>query len=159
MISITTILLVLFGVGFFFLLAYVAGKWVFSVDQEVVKVRRALGSIAAALKTRGMSKIPAFLLDLSVDDWKGMAEKVKAFAALCDQGEEAILKEFDQAADSVIKSRMLTPEGRAFIAALLQDAAQATDPAVTKAVAVGLTTVAATVVPATAPAVAVAAAL
>lgn len=142
MVSITTILLFIFGVGFFGMGAYLFGKWVFSVDQKIVKARKALGTIASGLKARGMKKIPDLLQDIAFDDWEQMWEKAEDLAALFEAGADAVLKEFDQADDNNLKARLSTPEGRAFIAALLQDATQATDPAITQAVTAAVKTVA-----------------
>ncbi len=135
-VSLTSFLLVAFSVGFFGLLAYVSGKWFFAVDQEVIKIRRAAAVVAANLKEQGWpEEITSALIDVSVNDLASMGEKLHDLAILFEKGDKAIMSKLSVIADRVLDAKLKTPEGRALLAAKLQDVAQATDPSITKAIA------------------------
>ena len=102
--------------------------WLFRKDTEVENRRRAAAKLAAALTSYGMVKIPAFLIDYSVGDYSGMAEKVKNLAEMAASGEDVVIKELDQVFERVLVQKLKTEAGRAWIAAKLADAVQPTDP-------------------------------
>lgn len=116
-------------VGFF------VAKWLFQKDTKVEDRRRGAGQLAAALTGYGLVKIPAFLIDYSVGDVSGMAEKMKLLAQMFLAGEDAVVKEFDQVFERVLVKKLQTEAGRALITLKLADATKPTDPAAVKDVA------------------------
>ncbi len=117
---------------------YLAAKWLFQKDTEIENRRRGAAKLAAALKSYGLVKTPEFLIDYSVGDYSGMAEKIKALTDLFLAGEEQVIKEFDQVYTRVLEAKLRTEEGRALLAAKLADAAKVTDPSQVKATVAGV---------------------
>lgn len=111
---------------------FLGSKWLFQKDTEKENRRRAAANLAATLKSYGLSKIPEFLIDYSVDDWSGMARKMMQLAELFMTGEEAVIAELDGAYEKVLNEKLKTEAGRAFVAAKLADAAKGSDPAVVR---------------------------
>jgi hypothetical protein len=121
----TLVILVLIAlVGFF------GAKWLFKKDTEIEDRRRGAARLAAVLKAYGLVRIPEFLIDYSVGDYSGMAEKIKSLAEVFLAGEEPVVKEFDVVFDRVLVEKLKTEAGRALIAAKLSDAARPSDVAV-----------------------------
>jgi len=114
------------------LVGWLAAKWLFQKDTEVENRRRGAAKLAAALKAYGLSKIPDFLIDYSVGDYSGMAEKMKALAEMFLGGEQHVITEFDAVFERVLAQKLLTEAGRALIAAKLGDAVKDTDPSIVK---------------------------
>ncbi len=115
------------------LLAYFIGKWLFTKDTEIENRRRAAAKLAAKLQAIGLKKTPEFLIDYSVGDYSGMANKIHMLADLFLSGEEPVLAEVDTVFRTVLDAKLKTEEGRAFIAAKLAEvtkAAEAAKPAV-----------------------------
>ena len=111
------------------LLAYFVGKWLFSKDTEVENRRRAAAKLAAKLQAIGLKKTPEFLIDYSVGDYSGMANKIHMLADLFLSGEEPVLAEVETVFRSVFDSKLKTVEGRAFIAAKLAEVTKAVEAA------------------------------
>lgn len=109
-------------------LGYMAAKWLFQKDTEIENRRRGAAKLAASLKAYGLSKIPDFLIDYSVGDYSGMAEKMKQLAEMFLAGESAVISEFDAVFEKVLVQKLQSEAGRALIAAKLSDAAKPTDP-------------------------------
>ncbi len=121
----TLVILVLIAlVGFF------GAKWLFKKDTEIENRRRGAARLAAVLKAYGLVRIPEFLIDYSVGDYSGMAEKIKSLAEVFLAGEEPVVKEFDAVFDRVLIEKLKTEAGRALIAAKLSDATKPADAAV-----------------------------
>jgi len=116
------ILVLVVAVGF------LAAKWFFQKDTEVEDRRRGAAHLAAALTNYGLVQIPNFLIDYSVGDYSGMAEKMKQLAKMFLTGEDAVVKEFDQVFERVLVKKLQTEAGRALIAAKLADAVKPSDP-------------------------------
>ncbi len=102
--------------------AYIVGKWAFTKDTAVENQRRAASHLASTLKEYGLVRTPEFLVDYSVGDYSGMADKIVKLADLFKSGEDAVVKEFKVTADRVIDHMLTTEEGRAVIAAKLNAA-------------------------------------
>jgi hypothetical protein len=79
------------------------------------------------LKSYGFRRIPEFLIDYSVGDYSGMAEKIKSLAEMFLAGEETVVKEFDTVFDRVLVEKLKTEAGRALIASKLSDAVKPGD--------------------------------
>lgn len=118
------------------LLAYFIGKWVFTKDTEIENRRRAAAKLAAKLQAIGLRKTPEFLIDYSVGDYSGMANKIHTLAELFLDGEEPVLAEVETVFRNVLDSKLKTEEGRAFIAAKLAEVAKAAETVTTLAQAV-----------------------
>jgi hypothetical protein len=112
---------------------WMAGKWLFQKDTELEERRRAAAKLAATLQGYGLTKIPDFLIDFSVGDRSGMAQKMKQLAELFRAGDQAVILEFDTVFEKVLGEKLKTEAGRALIAAKLTDASQTSDPAVVQA--------------------------
>ena len=53
-------------------------KWLFTKDTEIENRRRGAAKLAAKLQAIGLRKLPEFLIDYSVGDYSGMANKIHA---------------------------------------------------------------------------------
>lgn len=123
MLSLTTlVILVLIA-----LVGFLGAKWLFKKDTVVENRRRGAARLAACLKAYGLVRIPEFLIDYSVGDYSGMAEKIKGLAEMFLAGEEAVVKEFDAVYDRVLVEKLKTEAGRALIASKLADATKPED--------------------------------
>lgn len=129
----STAAVTLLSVGFFGLLSYVVGKWLYSKDTEVEDRRRGAAKLAATLQAYGLKKTPEFLIDYSVGDYSGMANKIKQLAELFLSGEAHVIAELEEVYQNVLSAKLRTEEGRALIAAKLTDAVKVTDPTTVKA--------------------------
>jgi hypothetical protein len=103
-------------------LAYLLVKKLFEKDTEVENRRRAAAKLAAKLQEIGLRKLPEFLIDYSVGDYSGMANKIHMIAELVLSGEAPLLAEVDSVFRNVLDAKLKTDEGRAFLAAKLAEA-------------------------------------
>ncbi len=115
------------------LLAYFLVKWIFTKDTEIENRRRAAAKLAAKLQSIGLKRTPEFLIDYSVGDYSGMANKIHNLADLFLAGDEPLLAEVDTVFRSVLDAKLKTEEGRAFLAAKLAEATKALAPVVAAA--------------------------
>jgi len=124
MLSLNTlvILVLIAAVGF------LGAKWLFKKDTETEDRRRGAAKLAASLKAYGLVRIPDFLIDYSVGDYSGMAEKMKTLAEMFLSGEEAVVTELDSVYERVLSQKLTTEAGRALVASKLVDAKKETDP-------------------------------
>ena len=106
------------------LVGFLAAKWLFQKDTEVENRRRGAAKLAAVLQTYGLKKTPEFLIDYSVGDYSGMAHKIADLSRLFLDGEEHVVKEFQQVFDRVLEAKLQNEEGRAYIAAKLTETAK-----------------------------------
>jgi hypothetical protein len=111
------------------LVGFLAAKWLFQKDTEIENRRRGAAKLAAVLQTYGLTKTPEFLIDYSVGDYSGMTHKIADLARLFLDGEEHVVKEFQQVFERVLDAKLQTDEGRAYIAARLSEKSK---PAVTQ---------------------------
>ena len=111
------------------LLAYFIVKWLCTKDTEIENRRRAAARLAAKLQAIGLKKTPEFLIDYSVGDYSGMANKIQMLAELFLAGDEPVLAEVETVFRSVLDSKLKTEEGRAFIAAKLAEVTKAIEAA------------------------------
>ena len=107
------------------LLAYFIVKWLCTKDTEIENRRRTAARLAAKLQAIGLKKIPEFLIDYSVGDYSGMANKIHMLSELFLSGDEPVLAEVDTVFRNVLDSKLKTEEGRAFIAAKLAEVTKA----------------------------------
>lgn len=106
---------------------FLGAKWLFKKDTEIEDRRRGAAKLAASLKAYGLVRIPDFLIDYSVGDYSGMAEKMKTLAEMFLSGEEAVVTELDGVYERVLSQKLTTEAGRALVASKLADAKQASD--------------------------------
>ncbi len=111
------------------LLAFFIGKWLFGKDTEIENRRRSAAKLAAKLQSIGLKKTPDFLIDYSVGDYSGMANKIHMLADLFLSGDEPVLAEVDTVFRNVFESKLKTEEGRAWIAAKLAEVTKAAESA------------------------------
>ena len=110
------------------LVGFLAAKWLFQKDTEIENRRRGAARLAGVLQTYGLKKTPEFLVDYSVGDYSGMANKIADLAKLFLDGEEHVVKEFQHVFERVLEAKLQTEEGRALIAAKLSGASKPADP-------------------------------
>jgi len=108
-------------------LAYLLVKKLFEKDTEVENRRRAAAKWAAKRQESGLRKLPDFLIDYSVGDYSGMANKIHMIAELVLSGEAPLLAEVDSVFRNVLDAKLKTDEGRAFLAAKLAEATKAVE--------------------------------
>jgi hypothetical protein len=137
-ITATTAAITLLSIGFTGLLGYVTAKWVFAKDTEIENRRRAAAKLASKLSEMGLVKTPEFLIDYSVGDYSGMANRIKRLAELFLSGEAHVVAELENVFSRVLSAKLLTEAGRTLIAAKLADASKTTDPSVTTATKVAI---------------------
>ena len=118
------ILVLVVAVGF------LAAKWFFQKDTAIENRRRGAAKLAASLTGYGLVEIPNILIDYSVGDYSGMAERMKQLSQMFLTGEDAVVKEFDQVFERVLVKKLQTEAGRTLIAAKLADAVKPSDPGV-----------------------------
>jgi hypothetical protein len=116
------------------LLAYFIGKWLFTKDTEIENRRRGAAKLAAKLQSLGLRKTPEFLIDYSVGDYSGMANKIQMLTELFLDGDGPVLAEVETVFQNVLVAKLGTEEGRAYIAAKLAEAVKAVAPVVAAAV-------------------------
>lgn len=109
---------------------FLGAKWLFKKDTEIENRRRGAARLAASLKAYGLVRIPEFLIDYSVGDYSGMAEKMKNLAEMFMSGESAVVAELDAVYERVLAEKLQTEAGRALVASKLADAKKAADPSV-----------------------------
>ena len=109
---------------------FLGAKWLFKKDTEIEDRRRGAAKLAASLKAYGLIRIPDFLIDYSVGDYSGMAEKMKTLAEMFVSGEEAVVTELDAVYERVLASKLKSVAGRALVASKLADAKKEADPSV-----------------------------
>ena len=120
------ILVLVVAVGF------LASKWLFQKNTEREDRRRGAAKLAAVLTNYGLVQLPNLLIDYSVGDYSGMAERIKQLTQTLLAGEDVVVKEFDQVFTRVLTQKLQTETGRALIAAKLSDAVRVSDPGVVK---------------------------
>jgi hypothetical protein len=108
-------------------LAYFGVKWLFQRDTDVENRRRAAAKLAAKLQEAGLKKVPDFLVDYSVGDYSGMANKMRTLAELFLAGEDPVLAEVESVFSNLLTAKLQTEEGRAFIAAKLAEVTKVVD--------------------------------
>jgi hypothetical protein len=103
------------------LLAYLAVKKLFERDTDIENRRRAAAQLAAKLREAGLKKVPDFLIDYSVGDYSGMANKMRTLAELFMAGEDPVLAEVENVFSNLLVAKLQTEEGRAYVAAKLAE--------------------------------------
>ncbi len=106
---------------------FLGAKWLFRKDTEIEDRRRGAAKLAASLKAYGLDRIPDFLIDYSVGDYSGMAEKMKQLAEMFLSGKEAVVTELDGVYERVLAQKLKTEAGRALVASKLADAKKVDD--------------------------------
>jgi hypothetical protein len=103
------------------LVAFLGAKWLFQKDTEIEDRRRGAARLAAVLQSYGLQKTPEFSIDYSVGDYSGMAHKIAELSRLFLDGEEHVVKEFQDVFERVLDAKLRTKEGRAYVAAKLAE--------------------------------------
>ena len=106
---------------------FLGAKWAFKKDTVIEDRRRGAALLAASLTSYGLVRIPAFLIDYSVGDYSGMADKMKRLAEMFLEGESTVITEFDAVYERVLREKLRTEAGRALVASKLSDAKQTGD--------------------------------
>jgi hypothetical protein len=109
------------------LLGYMLTKRIFQRDTDRENRRRAAAKMAASLQVAGLKKVPDFLLDYSVGDYSGMANKMRTLAELFMSGEDPVLAEVETVFLNMLTAKLKTEEGRAFVAARLAEVTKAVE--------------------------------
>ena len=107
---------VAFGVG------KVGVSFAFKKDEAREDRKRGAAQMAMKLSELGLKKVPAFLIDYSVDDWSAMAAKLKDVGSTFLAGEGQVIEEFGKIFENVLEAKLKSETGRVFIAAKLRDA-------------------------------------
>ena len=110
--------------------AVALGVLLFKVDTRAEQFKRSLMVISAHLRGVGLVKVPDLLDCFVVNDLSGAVELGKELVKLFAKGDVAVMAEFDNVFEQVLKAKLTTDSGRAYVAAKLADAAKVTDPSV-----------------------------
>lgn len=90
-----------------------------SLDKKEEKRRKAFGKLSGTLRTYGLTRLPDMLDDYSVGDYSGFFQKLYKFADMLDDGDDVVVKDFNQVFDRVLSAKAQTPEGRAYVKTVL----------------------------------------
>lgn len=101
---------------------YFGGRFLFNKDTAIEDRRRGAGNLAGVLRQYGLKRLPRFLVDYSVGDYSGMGARLSEAASLFNEGEEAVVAEFDQVFESVLNVKLKRKESRDALAARLAEA-------------------------------------
>jgi len=103
-----------------------AGKvgisWLLKKDTAREERRRGAAQMALKLSEYGLTKTSEFLVDYSVGDYSAMAAKLKDVGKTFLAGETAVLEEFGQIFERVLKAKLDTEDGRSIIESKLNEA-------------------------------------
>lgn len=110
------------------LTAGIVVKWLFKKDTEIENRRRSAAKLAGELTALGLVRLPEILVDYSVGDYSGVGKHVHDFIELLKGDKNAVLKEFSEVFDRLLYVKLQTEDGRALIAAKLEDATKDSDP-------------------------------
>lgn len=97
------------------------GKWLFGQNAKLQEQKRAAQVLAGKLRANGLKWIPQLLEDFAVGDVSDMIERIHDLSKLVQAGSDAIEKELEGAYESVLKAKMGTPEGLAYIKAKIAE--------------------------------------
>jgi len=93
------------------------GKWLFGENTKLQQKKRAAQVLAGKLRASGLQRIPSFLEALALGDLQAMFEQLHDLAKLVESGSDAIEKELATVYERVLKAKLASPEGLAFIKA------------------------------------------
>jgi len=125
----TPIVIAVLSFALFGILALEFVKWVSKKDDALVEQRRAAGALAAEVRNVGLIDFADFLADYSIGAYPDMYAKIHELAtAVKLGGKDALLKNADTIFKTVLAYKLATPEGRAWITALLSEATPAAAP-------------------------------
>lgn len=111
-------------------LLYNVGKWLFTKDQKWEAIAEKLVKLSGILQSYGLSKLPAFLIKLSIRDWVGAWKIIHDFISLVEQDPTQVLKEFDTVFANVLAKKLTDPAQVALLKAQIEDAAKKLPPVV-----------------------------
>lgn len=106
-------------IGVFVAAGALAIGWA-SLDRKEEKRRKAFGKLAGTLRSYGLRRLPDMLEDYMVGDYSGFFQKLYKFADMLDDGDDVVVKDFNQVFDSVLAVKAQTPEGRAYVRSILE---------------------------------------
>ena len=99
-----------------------AGQWLFTGKKKVTGLKRSAQTLAIALRSQGLTRLPAALEEFVIGDVDDLLVSIKDFATIVGAGNESIIKELEATYDRVLGEKLKTPEGRAVVAAKLAEA-------------------------------------
>ena len=102
-------------------LGYYAVKYGPSKDQNQEDRRRGAAKMAATLKAYGLEVTGDLLIDYSVGDYSGMAQKFAALGKLAASGEGAVIAELEKVFEKILERKLMTPEGVSALQKKLSD--------------------------------------
>ena len=108
-------------VGLVILSCFLLGKVLFKKDEQIEDRRRSAAQLAGVLQRFGLKRLPMVLIDYSVGDYSGMSKRIASFIELFGEGEEAVIKEFNEVFERVLENKLNNPESRAYIQARLNE--------------------------------------
>jgi hypothetical protein len=98
------------------------GKWVQPKAEKLQEVKKDALELAIQLRANGLRVFPSMIEALVLGDAMDLVKKVHDFSQVAKNGNEAIVKELNATFDRVLEEKLKSPEGRAVIAARLQEA-------------------------------------
>jgi len=110
-----------FVIAIVILACFLLGTVLFRRDEVREDRRRSAAQLAGVLQRFGLKRLPNVLIDYSVGDYSGMAKRIHSFIEMFGEGEEAVIKEFDEVFDRVLEVKLKSPEARAYIQARLNE--------------------------------------
>jgi hypothetical protein len=93
------------------------GKWLFGQNAKLQEKKRAAQILASKLRIAGLKWIPSLFEDFAVGDVQDMVEKIHDLSKLVEAGSDAIEKELAGTYENVLKAKLASPEGLAYIKA------------------------------------------
>ena len=92
-------------------LSFYTLKYALSKDQNQEDRRRGAAKMAATLRAYGLEITADLLIDYSVGDYSGMAQKFAALGELAASGEGAVIAELEKVFERILERKLTTSEG------------------------------------------------
>jgi hypothetical protein len=121
------------------------GKWLFGKNEALTAKKRSAQVLAIKLRAAGLKLLPSLLEDFAVGDVNDLLQKIHDTAKLVESGNDAIEKELESTYESVLDTKLATPEGMALVKAkiaVIESAASTPAPAAPASAAVAAAPVA-----------------
>ena len=96
---------------------YEVTKWALGANKKLEARKRDAQRLAAKLRDYGLKLIPTLLEDFVISDWQDAADRIHDLARLIELGDESIIKELDGTFNTVLETKLKSPEGLALIQA------------------------------------------
>ncbi len=105
-------------------------KWLLAADTKKEERRKLAMKLAQLLQSYGLTRIPAILLAYSVGDYAGIMHEIKVTVDVFLSGEAAVATEFGKIFERVLKAKLSSPEGIAYIESKVVEAKKIAEDAV-----------------------------